>query len=138
MSRGLNKIMLIGNVGSDPEVRQSRSGVTVAKVSLATNREWRDRDGRKQEDVQWHRLTFFDKLGEIVEEYVDKGDRLYVEGRIEYSQTKGEDGVTRYWTDVVVRQLIMLGSSPGDGGGRRRKAKTEGEPPEEPDDGLPF
>lgn len=116
MSRSLNKVMLIGNVGNDPEIRATSSGARVAKVSLATNRSWTDRNsGQKNEKTEWHRLTFFGRLVDIVEQWVKKGDRLYVEGRIEYSQTEGEGG-TRYWTDIVVQEMVMLGSTGGGGG----------------------
>ncbi|HSH44624.1 MAG TPA: single-stranded DNA-binding protein [Longimicrobiales bacterium] len=111
MSRGLNKSLLIGNVGGEPEVRTAPSGNRVAKLSLATNRTFSDRNGQKQEKTEWHRLTVFGKLVDVVEQYVHKGDRLYVEGRIEYSQTEGDDGVTRYWTDIVVQELVMLGGA---------------------------
>jgi len=116
MSRSLNKVMLIGNVGNDPEIRATSSGARVAKLSLATNRSWSDRSGQQQEKTEWHRLTFFGRLVDIVEQYVKKGDRLYVEGRIEYSQTEGEGG-TKYWTDLVIHEMVMLGSSGGGGGG---------------------
>lgn len=117
MSRSLNKVMLIGNVGNDPEIRATSSGARVAKVSLATNRSWTDRNtGQKNEKTEWHRLTFFGRLVDVVEQWVKKGDRLYVEGRIEYSQTEGEGG-TKYWTDIVVQEMVMLGSTGGGGGG---------------------
>ncbi len=117
MSRSLNKVMLIGNVGSDPEIRATSSGNRVAKLSLATNRSWPDRSGQQQEKTEWHRLTFFGRLVDVVEQWVKKGDRLYVEGRIEYSQTQDDQGGTRYWTDIVVQEMIMLGSAGGQGGG---------------------
>ncbi len=88
MSRSLNKVLLIGNVGNDPEIRATSSGSRVAKVSLATNRQFQDRTGQNQERTEWHRLTFFGRLADIVEQYVKKGDRLFVEGRLEYSQTQ--------------------------------------------------
>jgi len=116
MSRSLNKVMLIGNVGNDPEIRATSSGARVAKVSLATNRSWSDRSGQQQEKTEWHRLTFFGRLVDIVEQWVKKGDRLYVEGRIEYSQTEGEGG-TKYWTDIVISEMVMLGSTGPGGGG---------------------
>lgn len=115
MSRSLNKVMLIGNVGNDPEIRATSSGARVGKLSLATNRSWTDRSGQKKEKTEWHRLTFFGRLVDIVEQYVKKGNRLYVEGRVEYSQTEGEGG-TKYWTDIVVTEMVMLGSSGGGGG----------------------
>ena len=148
MSRSLNKVMLIGNVGNDPEIRATSSGARVAKVSLATNRTWSDRSGQQQEKTEWHRLTFFGRLVDIVEQWVKKGDRLYVEGRIEYSQTEGEGG-PRYWTDVVVNEMVMLGSTGGGGGGTGGGGRSSGgysggggrdqEPSlTEPDDDLPF
>lgn len=154
MSRSLNKIMLIGNVGNDPEIRATSSGARVAKVSLATNRTWSDRAGQQQERTEWHRLTFFGRLVDIVEQWVNKGDRLYVEGRIEYSQVEGESG-TRYFTDIVVSDMVMLGSAgAGSGGGGSGGAGYGGSdsgsgggygPPNdsgpsvtEPDDDLPF
>ncbi len=145
MSRSLNKVMLIGNVGNDPEIRATSGGARVAKVSLATNRSWSDRSGQQQEKTEWHRLTFFGRLVDIVEQWVKKGDRLYVEGRIEYSQTEGEGG-TKYWTDVVINEMVMLGSSggAGSGGGASYEGGPSGggggqEPPlTEPDDDLPF
>lgn len=153
MSRSLNKVMLIGNVGSDPDIRMTSGGSKVAKLSLATNRTWQDKSsGQQQERTEWHRLTIFGRLADIVEQWVKKGDRIYVEGRIEYSQTQDDQGGTRYWTDVVVNELMMLGSGgaggssdfgggpaggqgggpsgPGGGGGRG--------PVSEPDDDLPF
>ena len=145
MSRSLNKVMLIGNVGNDPEIRATSGGARVAKLSLATNRSWSDRSGQQQEKTEWHRLTFFGRLVDIVEQYVKKGDRLYVECRIEYSQTEGEGG-PKYWTDVVINEMVMLGSSGGGGGGGGRRAGgfPEGSgsspqpPTNEPDDDLPF
>jgi single-strand DNA-binding protein len=111
MSRSLNKVMLIGNVGNDPEIRATSSGARVAKLSVATNRSWSDRSGQQQEKTEWHRLTFFGRLVDIVEQWVNKGDRLYVEGRLEYSQTQDDQGGTRYWTDIVVNEMVMLGST---------------------------
>ena len=148
MSRSLNKVMLIGNVGNDPEIRATPSGARVAKLSVATNRSWSDRSGQQQEKTEWHRLTFFGRLVDIVEQWVKKGDRLYVEGRIEYSQTEGEGG-TKYWTDIVVNEMVMLGStSGGEGGapggefsgdGSGRTGGENGQPPAtEADDDLPF
>ncbi len=117
MSRSLNKVMLIGNVGNDPEIRATSSGARVAKVSLATNRTWSDRSGQQQEKTEWHRLTFFGRLVDIVEQWVKKGDRLYVEGRVEYSQTQDDQGAPRYWTDIVISEMVMLGSTGSGGGG---------------------
>jgi single-strand DNA-binding protein len=106
--KSVNKVILLGHVGSEPEVRATSSGARLAKVSLATNRSWKDGSGQKQEETEWHRLTFFGRLVDVVERFVGKGDRLYLEGRLHYSQTEGEGG-TRYWTEVVVDELVMLG-----------------------------
>jgi single-strand DNA-binding protein len=149
MSRSLNKVMLIGNVGAEPEVRSTPSGTRVAKVSLATNRVFSDRSGQQQDKTEWHRLTFWDKLADVVERYVHKGDRLYVEGRLEYSQTQDEQGNVKYWTDIVVREMVMLGSggpggpgAPGGGFERPASARAQEGPagtgPFEEDDDLPF
>lgn len=155
MSRSLNKVMLIGNVGSDPEIRATSSGARVGKVSLATNRTFQDRTGQQQERTEWHRLTFFGRLADIVEQYVKKGDRLYVEGRVEYSQTQDDQGNTRYWTDIVVNEMVMLGSGGGPesgggygggsgdfggggGSGTGGGSPAGGRPLSEPDDDLPF
>ncbi|MEX0837316.1 MAG: single-stranded DNA-binding protein [Gemmatimonadota bacterium] len=148
MSRSLNKVMLIGNVGNDPEIRATGSGARVAKLSLATNRTWSDRAGQQQERTEWHRLTFFGRVVDIVEQWVKKGDRLYVEGRIEYSQVEGEGG-TRYFTDIVVNDMVMLGSpgpgsssggGEGGGGGYGGSGGSDDSGPSmtEPDDDLPF
>lgn len=148
MARSLNKATLIGNVGGDPDVRTTASGTPVAKLSLATSRSFNDRSGQQQERTQWHRLTIFGRLVDVVQQWVKKGDRLYVEGRIEYSQSTDPQGTTRYWTDIIVDQLIMLGSSGGarggddparpPGGGQSQSREASEPPIAEPDDDLPF
>ncbi len=121
MSRSLNKVTLIGNLGNDPEVRSTTGGNRVATFSLATSRSWNDAAGAKQEKTEWHRCVVWNtktsQLADIVEKYVKKGDKLYVEGRIEYRQWQDKDGQTRYSTEINVRELIMLGSRSGGGGG---------------------
>lgn len=122
MSRSLNKVTLIGNLGNDPEVRSTTGGNRVATFSLATSRTWNDASGQKQEKTEWHRCVVWNtkssQLADIVERYVKKGDKLYVEGRIEYRQWQDKDGQTRYSTEINVRELIMLGGGSGGGGGR--------------------
>lgn len=130
MSRSLNKATLIGNVGNDPEVRTTTGGSRVAQVSLATTRQWNGSNGEKQEKTEWHRLVLWNSKGanlaDIVERYVKKGDRLWVEGRIEYRQWQDKEGQTRYTTEINVREMIMLSSRSGadsgdaDNGGRSR------------------
>ena len=142
MSRSLNKAMLIGNVGSDPEVRSTASGTRLAKMSLATNRQWTNKDGSEQEKTEWHRLTVWGKLVDVVERYVKKGDRLYVEGRIEYSESES-DGQKKYWTNVNVFEMVMLGGATGGGGGggsfQSDTSSSSAPKVSEPDDGdIPW
>src|SRR2546429_2787491 len=122
--------MLIGNLGNDPEVRSTSGGNRVATFSLATSRSWNDAAGAKQEKTEWHRCVVWNskssQLADIVERYVKKGDKIYVEGRIEYRQWQDKEGQTRYSTEINVRELIMLGTprggggdSDGEGGGHR-------------------
>ena len=124
MSRSLNKVSLIGNLGNDPEVRSSTGGNRVATFSLATSRSWNDASGTRQEKTEWHRCVVWNskgsQLADIVEKYVHKGDKLYIEGRIEYRQWQDKDGQTRYSTEINVRELIMLGTPRGDGSGAPR------------------
>lgn len=119
MSRSLNKVMLIGNLGADPEVRSTNNGTRVATLSLATSRQWTTQGGEKQEKTEWHRCVVWNTrqtgLADVVEKYLKKGDRVYVEGRIEYRTWKDREGQTRYTTEVNVRDLVML-SGRGDGG----------------------
>ena len=145
MSRSLNKVMLIGNVGNEPDIRATSSGTRVAKVSLATSRQWKDGSGQQKEKTEWHRLTFFGRLVDIVDQWVKKGDRLYIEGRIEYSESE-TDGQKKYWTDIIVLEMVMLGSTGGGGGGGRggdfqsdsSPVSSPASPISEPDDDLPF
>ena len=120
MSRSLNKVTLIGNLGADPEVRSTNGGTRVASFSLATSRSWNTPSGDRQEKTEWHRCVVWNtkgsQLADIVEKYVKKGDKIYVEGRIEYRQWQDKENQTRYTTEINVRDLLMLGS--GSGGGR--------------------
>jgi single-strand DNA-binding protein len=112
MSRSLNKAILIGNLGHDPEVRTTGSGKQVAHLSVATERQWTDREGNEQKRVEWHRVIAWDKLAEIAEQYLSKGERVYVEGEIQYRSYEDGEGITRYVTEINARDLIMLGSRP--------------------------
>ena len=133
MSRSLNKVQLIGNLGNDPEVRSTTGGNRVATFSLATSRSWNDQSGNRQEKTEWHRCVVWNtkgsQLADIVEKYVKKGDKIYVEGRIEYRQWQDKENQTRYSTEINVRELIMLGGgkgggadNDGDSGGQQRRA----------------
>jgi single-strand DNA-binding protein len=119
VSRSLNKATLIGNLGNDPEIRTTANGGKVATFSLATSRQWNTPGGEKQEKTEWHRCVVWNAresgLADVVEKYCKKGDRLYVEGRIEYRQWQDKENQTRYTTEINVRELMMLGGS-GRGG----------------------
>ena len=121
MSRSLNKASLIGNLGNDPEIRTTANGSKVATFSLATSRQWNSSTGEKQEKTEWHRCVVWNTKGtglaDVVERYCKKGDKLYVEGRIEYRQWQDKENQTRYTTEINVRDLLMLGSGPGGGRG---------------------
>jgi single-strand DNA-binding protein len=120
VSRSLNKVMLIGNLGSDPEVRSTTGGNRVATFSLATSRSWSSPSGEKQEKTEWHRCVVWNSKGsglaDVVEKYCKKGDKIYVEGRIEYRQWQDKENQTRYSTEINVRELLMLGGGKGGGG----------------------
>ncbi len=122
MSRSLNKASLIGNVGQEPEIRTTNNGSRVATFSLATSRTWNGPSGDKQEKTEWHKCVVWNTqrgsgLVDVVEKYVRKGEKLYVEGRIEYRQFQDKEGQTRYVTEINVRELMLLGGRGGGGGG---------------------
>jgi len=116
MARGVNKVILIGNLGRDPEVRYSPNGQAVANVTLATSESWKDKNtGDKQERTEWHRVVFFGRLAEIAGEYLKKGSQVYVEGRLQTRKWQDKDGNERYTTEVVAAEMQMLGSREGRG-----------------------
>lgn len=111
MSRSINKIILVGNIGRDPDIQTTTSGTKVAHVSLATTRRF-PREGNMEERTEWHRLTLWDRLAQLAEDYIRKGDRVYVEGRMEYDSFE-RNGVTIPTAEVVVREIVLLGSASG-------------------------
>jgi single-strand DNA-binding protein len=117
VSRSLNKVQLIGNLGADPEVRSTNNGSRVATLSIATSRQWTGKSGDKQEKTEWHRVIFwntnFSKLADIAEKYCKKGDKVYVEGAIEYRTWQDREGQTKYTTEINGRELILLGGRGG-------------------------
>jgi single-strand DNA-binding protein len=141
MARSLNKVMLIGNLGKDPELRYTPSGVAVATFTVATNESWKDQDGNMQERTEWHNIVAWRKLAEVCGEWLKKGKKVYVEGRI---QTRSYDdkntGAKKYMTEIVLDSMIMLD---GRGGGEAPSQPTAVAAPDEPaaagkDDDLPF
>lgn len=117
MAGGLNKCMIIGNVGRDPEVRYTPSGAQVASLSVAVNRSWTDQQGQKQEEVEWFSVVAWNKLAEIIQQYVNKGDKVYFDGRIRTRSWDGDDGVKRYRTELIADQMVMLGGRRDGNGG---------------------
>jgi single-strand DNA-binding protein len=117
----VNKVILIGNLGRDPEVRYATSGSAICNVTIATSRQWKDKtSGEKQEETEWHRVVFYDRLAEIAGEYLKKGRPVYVEGRLKTRKWQDKDGVEKYTTEIVADQMQLLGSREGMGDGESR------------------
>ncbi len=113
----VNKVILIGNLGRDPEVRYATSGSAICNVTIATSRQWKDKtSGERQEETEWHRVVFYDRLAEIAGEYLKKGRPVYVEGRLKTRKWTDKDGVEKYTTEIVADQMQLLGSREGMGG----------------------
>lgn len=118
MARGINKVILIGNLGADPDVRYTANGAAVSNINLATTETWRDKEsGEQQEKTEWHRVVFFGRLAEIVAEYLKKGSQVYVEGRLQTRKWQDKEGNDKYTTEIVANEMQMLGGRPGGGGG---------------------
>lgn len=116
MARGVNKVILVGNLGKDPEVRYAPSGQAIANITIATSESWKDKNtGEKQEKTEWHRVVFFSRLAEIVGEYLKKGSQIYVEGRLQTRKWQDKEGKDRYTTEIVANEMQMLGSRQGGG-----------------------
>ncbi|OQW41713.1 MAG: single-stranded DNA-binding protein [Proteobacteria bacterium SG_bin4] len=126
----VNKVILIGNLGKDPETRYMSNGDAVTNITLATTDTWKDKNGEKQEKTEWHRVTFYRKLAEIAGEYLKKGRSVYVEGRLETRKWTDKNGMERYTTDIIATDMKMLGSRPGSG-------SFESSPDHEEDNAVP-
>jgi len=117
MSKGVNKVILVGNLGNDPDMRSMPSGTSVANVSLATSESWVDKQsGQRQDRTEWHRVVFFDRLAEIVKQYLHKGSQIYVEGNLRTEKWQDQNGIDRYTTKIIAREMQMLGSRNDSGG----------------------
>ncbi|MGA8570971.1 MAG: single-stranded DNA-binding protein [Desulfobaccales bacterium] len=136
---GVNKVILVGNLGADPEMRFTADGTAVCKFSLATSRRFTGKDGQKQEKTEWHRIVAWRKLAEICGQYLSKGKQVVIEGRIEYGSYE-KDGVKHYTTDIVAENMQMLGAAGGAGGNRPQESEPSFEPPPGgvPEDDIPF
>ena len=154
MARGINKVILIGNLGQDPEVRYTQAGAPVASVSVATSDSWKDKQsGELQERTEWHRVVFFSRLAEIVNEYLKKGSRVYVEGSLRTNKWQDKEGHDRYTTEIIANSMQMLDSKGSGGGGGSsaeydqsraphssppQKQGAAAPPSEDFDDDIPF
>jgi len=156
VSRSLNKIMLIGNLGADPEVRTTAGGTKVATLSVATSRSWTSQSGERQEKTEWHRVVLWNNrnrgMADTAERYLKKGDRVYIEGRVEYRTWEDREGNTRYTTEINAREMLMLSPRGGESdgaapSGAAKPAASSGpsesyddfpEALDEGDDDLPF
>lgn len=150
MARGINKVILVGNLGADPETRYTPSGTAVTNIRVATTKAWKDRNsGEQQERTEWHRVVMFNRLAEIAGEYLKKGSQVYIEGELRTNKWQDKEGNDRYTTEIVANDMQMLGgrggggstgfdsqrggASEGQGGGRQSQPATE-----EFDDDIPF
>jgi len=158
MARGINKVILVGNLGADPDTRYMPSGKAVCNIRIATSETWKDRQsGDQQERTEWHSVVMYDKLGEIAAEYLRKGSQVYIEGKLRTRKWQDKEGRDRYTTEIIADQMQMLGGRGGSGGGgggggeyRPRPAASEGRPSSESrsapppaddggfDDDIPF
>jgi len=119
MARGVNKVILVGNLGKDPDMKYTASGAAIANVTIATSESWTDKQTNEKVDkTEWHRVVFFRRLAEVVGEYLRKGSQVYIEGKLQTRKWQGQDGQDRYTTEIVASEMQMLGSRGGDGGGR--------------------
>lgn len=114
MSRGINMVILVGNLGSDPEVRYSSNGSAIATLSVATTESWKDKNtGEQQVKTEWHRVVMFNRLGEVAGEYLKKGSQVYIEGKIQTRKWRDQSGVDKYTTEIVAEEMQMLGEHVG-------------------------
>ena len=126
-SRGINKVILIGNLGAKPEIRYTQNNTAIANLSIATSETWKDKQTwEPREQTEWHRCVAYRRLAEIAGEYLDKGSKVYVEGRLQTRKWQGQDGVERYTTEVVINDLQMLDSRGGAGGGGGFQGQSQG------------
>ena len=134
----VNKVIIVGNLGKDPEVRYAPSGSAICNVTIATSRQWKDKtSGEKQEETEWHRVVFYDRLAEIAGEYLKKGRPVYVEGRLKTRKWTDKEGVEKYTTEIVAAEMQLLGSREGTGGGDDAGAGQRSAPASRPAAGRP-
>ena len=147
MARGINKVIIVGNLGADPETRYMPSGSAVTNLSVATSEQWKDKQtGEQKERTEWHKVVFFDRLAEVAAEYLRKGSQVYVEGRLQTRKWQDRDGNDRWTTEVIADEMQMLGGRGGGGGAAPMSSGQDSGPPSAPpdtgpddfDDDIPF
>ena len=149
MARGINKVILVGNLGNDPEIKYAQSGAAIASLSIATSESWKDKDGNQQERTEWHRCKAFGKLAESIGECLKKGRQGYIEGALRTEKYTDKAGVEKYSTDIIISEMQMLGGKESEGGGQRTERPQRGAAPSPrpaapagdnpfPDDDVPF
>jgi single-strand DNA-binding protein len=146
MPRGINKVIIVGNLGADPETRYMPSGSAVTNLSVATSEQWKDKQtGEQKERTEWHKVAMFNRLAEIAAEYLRKGSQVYIEGKLRTRKWQDRDGNDRWTTEIIADEMQMLGGRGGGGGGSERAASdsgSSGRPPSPPaddfDDDIPF
>lgn len=132
---GVNKVIIIGRLGRDPEIRNTKDGTQIANLNVATSQEWKDKStGEKGEHTEWHRIIAFGRLGEICGQYLNKGSQVYIEGRLQTREWQDKDGNRRYTTEIIASSMQMLDSKKADG----RKPQEDGPPKPIDDDDIPF
>jgi single-strand DNA-binding protein len=132
MARGINKVIIVGNLGNDPDVRYAQSGAAITTISVATTDAWKDKDGNQQERTEWHRVKFFGRLAEIAGEYLKKGRQVYIEGSLRTEKYTDKAGVEKYSTDIIANEMQMLGGVGEGGGGGQRGGGERSERPARP------
>ena len=141
MARGVNKAIILGNLGQDPEVRYSQGGKALCNLSIATSEKWKDKDsGEEKEKTEWHRIVAFGRMAEVMGEHLHKGSQVYIEGKIQTRKWQDRDGNDRYTTEIVANDMQMLGSRQGGNpqSGGAQQNRQEEQPQEDFDDDVPF
>lgn len=138
MSNGVNKVILVGNLGKDPELRHTPSGTAVCELRLATNEKWKDKQGNPQERTEWHQVVVWDKRAELCAQYLAKGRQAYVEGRLRTRSWEDKEGNKRYTTEVIAQDVQFLGGRDGGGSGGGGSSQSYSGGGSEPDDDIPF
>jgi len=147
VARGINKVIIVGNLGQDPDTRYSPSGAAVTNFTVATNESWKDKETGEQKDrTEWHKITMFGRLAEVSAEYLRKGSQVYIEGKLRTEKWKDKDGNERYTTKIIADEMQMLGGRGGGGAPMQDSGASQGAPPSPPpqgssdefDDDIPF